>query len=63
MFLIILQGIVGWYMVTSGLVNDVTVSHYRLSLHLSLAILIISILFGKLESTRKYNKSFFDLSK
>ena len=45
MFLIILQGVVGWYMVTSGLVNDVTVSHYRLSLHLGLAILIISILF------------------
>ena len=24
--------LVGWYMVKSGLVNDVTVSHYRLSL-------------------------------
>ena len=32
-------------MVKSGLVNDVTVSHYRLSLHLITAILIISIIF------------------
>ena len=32
-------------MVKSGLVNDVTVSHYRLSIHLSTAILIISILY------------------
>ena len=48
MFLILIQGIVGWYMVQSGLVNDVTVSHYRLSLHLSLAILIISIIFWQI---------------
>ena len=45
LLLIVLQGFIGWYMVQSGLVNDVTVSHYRLSLHLSLALLIISILF------------------
>ena len=31
--LIIFQGIIGWYMVKSGLVHDVTVSHYRLSAH------------------------------
>ena len=29
LFLIVLQGGLGWYMVKSGLVNDVTVSHYR----------------------------------
>ena len=29
----------------SGLTNDVTVSHYRLSIHLINAILIISMLF------------------
>ena len=29
-FLIVIQGVVGWYMVKSGLINDVTVSHYRL---------------------------------
>ena len=43
--LIVLQGIIGWYMVKSGLVDDITVSHYRLSIHLSTAILIISSLF------------------
>ena len=32
-------------MVKSGLVNDVTVSHYRLSIHLFIAIIIISINF------------------
>ena len=42
--LIIFQGSLGWYMVTSGLVNDVTVSHYRLSLHLLFAFLILSML-------------------
>ena len=43
--LIILQGFVGWYMVESGLINNTTVSHYRLSVHLSIAFLIISIIF------------------
>ena len=32
-FLICLQGFVGWYMVASGLIDRVDVSHYRLSLH------------------------------
>jgi cytochrome c oxidase assembly protein subunit 15 len=32
-------------MVKSGLVNDVTVSHYRLSIHLSIAFVIISSIF------------------
>ena len=31
-----LQGVVGWYMVKSGLYKDPHVSHYRLSLHLLL---------------------------
>ena len=33
-------------MVQSGLVNDVTVSHYRLSIHLTTAVIIISSIFG-----------------
>ena len=58
--LIIFQGIVGWYMVQSGLVNDVTVSHYRLSFHLVTAILIISIIFWLIKNTQSKNfKSFF----
>ena len=44
-FLICLQGFIGWYMVSSGLVDKVDVSHYRLSLHLFLAFLILSLLF------------------
>jgi cytochrome c oxidase assembly protein subunit 15 len=35
-----LQGLMGWYMVKSGLVNDPHVSQYRLTAHLSLAIII-----------------------
>ena len=63
-FLIILQGLVGWYMVRSGLVNDVTVSHYRLSIHLSLAFIIISIIFWLiLNFKRKTIKTFFNFSK
>ena len=36
-----LQGFVGWYMVQSGLVDRVDVSHYRLALHLALAFCIL----------------------
>lgn len=35
-----LQGFVGWYMVSSGLVHRPSVSQYRLTMHLSLAVLI-----------------------
>ena len=37
-------------MVKSGLVNDVTVSHYRLSIHLLMAILIISTIFWLIQN-------------
>ena len=43
--LICLQGFIGWYMVSSGLVDRVDVSHYRLSLHLVLAFIILSLVF------------------
>ena len=62
--LIILQGVIGWYMVKSGLVNDVTVSHYRLSLHLIMALIIISIIFWLLINLKRgTSKSFFNFSK
>lgn len=35
-----LQGLLGWYMVKSGLVDDPHVSQYRLTAHLGLALLI-----------------------
>ena len=44
-FLICFQGFIGWYMVSSGLVNRVDVSHYRLSIHLLIAFLILSLIF------------------
>ena len=63
-FLIILQGIIGWYMVKSGLVSDTTVSHYRLSIHLSMAIIIISSIFWLIKNfTTKHYVSFFKFSK
>ena len=39
-----LQGFIGWWMVKSGLINDPTVSQYRLTIHLSNALLILSLL-------------------
>ena len=40
-----LQGLMGWYMVKSGLVDVPHVSHFRLAAHLLLAILILGFLF------------------
>ena len=42
--LILAQGIIGWYMVRSGLTENTDVSHYRLSLHLTLAFIIFIFL-------------------
>ncbi len=39
-----LQGFIGWYMVRSGLADRVTVSPYRLALHLGLAFLLLGLL-------------------
>ena len=51
-------------MVKSGLVNDVTVSHYRLSLHLTIAIIIISIIFWLILNLRNNtNLKFFLVTK
>tara|TARA_Y100000590_G_scaffold418013_1_gene518290 strand:+ start:343 stop:1359 length:1017 start_codon:yes stop_codon:yes gene_type:complete len=44
-FLICFQGFIGWYMVTSGLVDRVDVSHYRLALHLIIAFIILSSIY------------------
>ena len=45
--LVCFQGFIGWYMVSSGLVNRLDVSHYRLSLHLVTAFIILSIVFWR----------------
>lgn len=39
-----LQGVIGWYMVMSGLVDRVDVSQYRLALHLTVAFIILGLL-------------------
>ena len=51
--LILLQGFIGWYMVKSGLTDRTDVSHYRLSLHLTLAFFIYILTFW---NYLKYNK-------
>lgn len=38
------QGLMGWFMVKSGLVDNPHVSHFRLAAHLSLAFLIFSLM-------------------
>ena len=43
--LICFQGFLGWYMVKSGLVNNIDVSHFRLSFHLLFAFIILSLIF------------------
>lgn len=40
-----LQGVLGWYMVKSGLIDRPSVSHYRLAAHLSAAFLIYGFMF------------------
>jgi|TARA_B100000929_G_scaffold259331_1_gene223050 cytochrome c oxidase assembly protein subunit 15 len=43
-FLICFQGFIGWYMVASGLVDKIDVSHFRLSIHLVMAFFILSLI-------------------
>ena len=54
-FLICLQGFIGWYMVSSGLVDRVDVSHYRLAIHLVLAFFILSLILWNYLKYKKIN--------
>ena len=56
--LVCFQGFLGWYMVSSGLIDRIDVSHYRLSIHLVTAFFILSIIFWNLLklSTIKINE-------
>jgi len=56
--LICFQGFVGWYMVSSGLVDRIDVSHFRLSVHLLIAFLILSLIFWNYLKI-KHNKNIF----
>jgi cytochrome c oxidase assembly protein subunit 15 len=62
--LICLQGFIGWYMVSSGLINNNDVSHFRLSLHLFLALFILSLIFWyilELHQVQKFQKKISSL--
>ena len=56
-FLICFQGFIGWYMVSSGLVDRVDVSHFRLSIHLLIAFLILSLIFWNYLKLTKNQKT------
>ena len=61
--LILFQGLIGWYMVESGLTNNVSVSHYRLAFHLFTAFIIFSSLFWIfLNYYTKQNKNFLQMN-
>ena len=55
-FLVCLQGFIGWYMVSSGLIENNDVSHFRLSIHLSLALLILCLIFWHILDIYKIKK-------
>ena len=52
--LICFQGFIGWYMVSSGLVDRIDVSHFRLSIHFLIAFLINFFNFLELFRIKKY---------
>jgi cytochrome c oxidase assembly protein subunit 15 len=61
--LILLQGIIGWYMVRSGLTENITVSHFRLAIHLNLALILFSSIYWYLLNFVNFsNKYFFNFS-
>jgi len=51
------QGLLGWYMVQSGLVDRTDVSHFRLSAHLLLALFIMAALIWTALDLRQLAKS------
>ena len=62
--LILIQGTVGWYMVKSGLIENTTVSHYRLAIHLNLALILFSATFWYLLNLKNTQSIiFFNFSK
>ena len=55
-FLVCLQGFIGWYMVSSGLIENNDVSHFRLSIHLFLALFILCLIFWHILNIYKIKK-------
>ena len=54
--LICIQGFIGWFMVSSGLIENNDVSHFRLSIHLSLALFLLCLIFWYLLEISNINK-------
>jgi len=61
--LICLQGFIGWFMVSSGLIENNNVSHFRLSIHLSLALFLLSLIFWYLLEIFNIGKFMIKVSK
>ncbi|MAH81316.1 MAG: heme A synthase [Rickettsiales bacterium] len=58
--MVVIQGLIGWYMVKSGLINEPRVSHLRLALHLSGALVILQFSIWTLLSyfkSKRYTKT------
>ena len=60
--LVCFQGFIGWYMVSSGLIERVDVSHYRLSLHLVTAFIILSVVFWKFLELTKIQAQYISIN-
>ena len=60
--LVCFQGFIGWYMVSSGLIGRVDVSHYRLSLHLVTAFIILSVIFWKFLKLTKIQAQYISIN-
>ena len=61
--LICLQGFIGWFMVSSGLIENNDVSHFRLSIHLSLALFLLCLIFWYLLTIYNVDKFTIKLPK
>ena len=62
--LILFQGFIGWYMVKSGLVENISVSHFRLAIHLNIALILFAAIFWYfLNLKNSSNEYFFNFSK
>jgi len=60
--LICLQGFIGWFMVSSGLIENNDVSHFRLSFHLSLALFLLCLIFWYLLEISNIDKFIVKIS-
>ncbi len=59
--LVCFQGFIGWHMVSSGLVDRLDVSHYRLSIHLVTAFIILSLVFWKFLKLSEYRVNYVSM--